>query len=50
MTNPLQKTLDAALDWLLRNQKEGGYWVGMVESNSCMEAEWLLASHILGVK
>ena len=50
MTDSLQTTLDAALGWLLRNQKEGGYWVGMVESNSCMEAEWLLASHILGVK
>jgi squalene-hopene/tetraprenyl-beta-curcumene cyclase len=42
-------TLNAALQWLVRNQKEGGFWVGMVESNSCMEAEWLLCSHIMGV-
>ncbi len=44
-----KRPLIAALAWLIRNQKEGGFWAGMVESNSCMEAEWLLCSHILGV-
>jgi squalene-hopene/tetraprenyl-beta-curcumene cyclase len=49
LNDRLQDALNAALQWLVRNQKEGGFWVGMVESNSCMEAEWLLCSHILGV-
>lgn len=38
----------AALDWADREQHADGYWVGVVESNACMEAEWLLAFHILG--
>jgi len=27
-----------------------GFWVGMLESNCCIEAEWLLAMHVLGVE
>ncbi len=46
----LQQTLDRATAWLLSAQKPEGYWVGMVESNSCIEAQWLLCSHILGVE
>jgi squalene-hopene/tetraprenyl-beta-curcumene cyclase len=42
--------LNAAFDWLLANQKPEGFWAGMVESNSCMEAEWLICAHILGVE
>ncbi|MEM9898771.1 MAG: squalene--hopene cyclase [Pseudomonadota bacterium] len=34
--------IDAAADWLVENQKPGGYWVGQLESNICMEAEWIL--------
>jgi squalene-hopene/tetraprenyl-beta-curcumene cyclase len=47
-----QKT-DAAIEkataWLDEQQKEEGFWVGMLESSYCMEAEWLLAMHFMGV-
>ena len=45
--------IDAAVDnataWLDDQQLEEGFWVGMLESSYCMEAEWLLAMHFLGV-
>jgi squalene-hopene/tetraprenyl-beta-curcumene cyclase len=47
-TNPMTRTLDMAIQWLKGSQDPSGYWVGMVESNSAIEAEWLLASHIMG--
>jgi squalene-hopene/tetraprenyl-beta-curcumene cyclase len=43
-------TLRRAVDWLLCHQDKEGFWVGMVETNSAIEAEWLLCSHILGVR
>lgn len=43
-------TLRRAVGWLLQHQEPDGFWVGMVETNSAMEAEWLLCSHILGIK
>jgi squalene-hopene/tetraprenyl-beta-curcumene cyclase len=49
LTPDLKPTLERATAWLLNAQKPEGYWVGMVESNSCIEAQWLLCSHILGV-
>ena len=42
--------IDAAIGWLKSNQKPGGFWVGMLESNACIEAEWLLAFHFLGLR
>jgi squalene-hopene/tetraprenyl-beta-curcumene cyclase len=39
-----------ALQWLEADQNPEGFWVGMLESNSCMEAEWLLAMHFLGIE
>jgi squalene-hopene/tetraprenyl-beta-curcumene cyclase len=39
-----------AVAWLERHQHPDGYWVGMLETNSCMEAEWILAMHFLGVE
>jgi squalene-hopene/tetraprenyl-beta-curcumene cyclase len=39
-----------ATDWLDRDQTPEGFWVGMLESSYCMEAEWLLAMHFLGVR
>jgi squalene-hopene/tetraprenyl-beta-curcumene cyclase len=38
----------SAIGWLDRDQTPEGFWVGMLESNYCMEAEWLLAMHFLG--
>jgi squalene-hopene/tetraprenyl-beta-curcumene cyclase len=46
----IESTLQASVDWLFADQTPEGFWVGMVESNSCIEAQWLLASHILGVE
>jgi squalene-hopene/tetraprenyl-beta-curcumene cyclase len=43
-------TVKKALDWLDRDQTPEGFWVGMLESNYCMEAEWLLAMHFLGYR
>src|SRR5215467_2533396 len=39
-----------ATGWLDRDQTPDGYWVGMLESSYCMEAEWLLAMHFLGLR
>lgn len=39
-----------ALRWLLSQQNSEGFWAGMLESNACMEAEWILCFHILGIK
>jgi squalene-hopene/tetraprenyl-beta-curcumene cyclase len=44
---PVERALRASTDWLLRAQTPDGYWVGNVDTNSCMEAEWLLTCHIL---
>ena len=45
--------IDAAIAkataWLDDQQLEDGFWVGMLESSYCMEAEWLLAMHFLGL-
>lgn len=38
----------AAREWADSRQDPAGFWCGMLESNACMEAEWLLAFHILG--
>lgn len=46
----LGATIAQALDWLVKEQDDEGFWVGMLESNCCMEAQWILAMHFLGVK
>jgi squalene-hopene/tetraprenyl-beta-curcumene cyclase len=47
-TSDLDQAIQAATLWLDREQSADGFWVGMLESNYCMEAEWLLAMHFLG--
>jgi squalene-hopene/tetraprenyl-beta-curcumene cyclase len=42
------RAIDPALEWLDREQNAEGFWVGMLESSYSMEAEWLLAMHVLG--
>ena len=39
----LGRAIDEAAGWLAERQKPEGYWVGRLESNACMEAQWLLA-------
>ena len=46
----LRQGIQQAIGWLLDDQDQDGFWVGKLESNSCMEAEWILAMHILGVQ
>ena len=46
----VEATIAKAIAWLDRDQTPEGFWVGMLESNSCMEAEWLLAMNFLGFK
>jgi len=45
----LDRTITGALEWLAHRQDPEGFWVGMLESNSCMEAQWVLAMHFLGI-
>ena len=42
--------IDAAVQWLEDHQDPEGFWVGILESNICIEAEWLLALHFLGIQ
>ncbi|MCC8954557.1 squalene--hopene cyclase [Bradyrhizobium sp. Pear77] len=48
LSNRLSRSIQGAIDWLWKAQDPSGFWVGMVESNSTIEAEWLLASYMLG--
>ena len=47
--DPLKDAVARAMDWLVEEQQPEGFWVGMLKCNSCMEAEWILAMHFLGV-
>ncbi len=38
-----------ALGWSLRKQNKEGYWIGAVDSNCCMEAEWIMAMYFMGL-
>ena len=40
----------AAADWLAQRQNPQGYWVGRLESNACMEAQWILCLWFLGLE
>ena len=46
----LDASIKAAADWLKANQKPEGYWVGRLESNACMEAQWILCLWFLGLE
>ncbi len=46
----VEEGISQALAWLVDEQSAAGFWVGMLESNCCMEAEWILAMHVLGVQ
>lgn len=45
----LQDVIDRGLRWLDQQQDEDGFWVAPLESNSCMEAQWLLAFHVMEI-
>ena len=44
----LDRPIAKALAWLDREQHPDGYWVGKFECHPTMEAEWLMAMHVLG--
>ena len=44
----LSAAIDSAIGWLDEHQQQDGSWVGMLESNQCMEAEWLMVMHVIG--
>ena len=48
--NQLNASIEAAADWLAQRQKPEGYWVGRLESNGCMEAQWILALWFMGLE
>lgn len=45
----LDRVIEMAKSWLWKQQQPSGFWVGKLESNACMEAEWLLAFHVMGI-
>lgn len=42
--------IERAGAWLFARQKADGHWVGRLESNACMEAQWCLALWFLGLE
>lgn len=46
----IRASVDSALAWSVGDQAPEGYWVGKLETNSCMEAEWVLALHVMGLQ
>jgi len=52
--NSERHALDEAIrrtqDYFLRTQHADGYWVGELETNVCMAAEYLLLTHLLGIR
>jgi squalene-hopene/tetraprenyl-beta-curcumene cyclase len=44
----LDEAIRRAQDYFLRTQHPSGYWVGELETNACMAAEYLLLTHFLG--
>ena len=47
---PVNRAIEAALSWIDAEQDEEGYWRGMFESNCCMEAEWIMAFHLMDLE
>jgi squalene-hopene/tetraprenyl-beta-curcumene cyclase len=46
----LDRTVDAAAEYLLSLQQPGGWWVGELESNVTMTAQWMLLLEFLGLR
>jgi squalene-hopene/tetraprenyl-beta-curcumene cyclase len=45
----LETSIEQGLRWMLGRQDGQGYWVGRLQTNSSMEAEWTLALHFMGL-
>lgn len=46
----LNACIEQALQYVDQNQRDEGFHIGALESNSCMEAQWVLAMHFMGVR
>lgn len=46
----LNGSIEDAAAWLATRQKPEGYWVGRLESNVCMEAQWILCLWFIGLE
>ncbi len=44
----LRTCLKGAIDWIKVRQDKDGIWCGPLETNCCMEAQWILAMHFIG--
>jgi squalene-hopene/tetraprenyl-beta-curcumene cyclase len=49
MRPALDEAIRRTRDYFLRTQHADGYWVGELETNVCMAAEYLLLTHFLGI-
>ena len=51
LKQPRESSLDIGIEdsirWFEKNQQQDGFWVGRLETNCCMEAQWLLAFYIM---
>jgi squalene-hopene/tetraprenyl-beta-curcumene cyclase len=45
----IDRAIDEALQWLEKAQQPEGFWAGILESNACIEAQWILALHVMGL-
>lgn len=50
MKNDSDTHIKSAVKWLLSKQCDGCYWNAELETNCCMEAQWLMASKFCGIK
>ncbi len=46
----LDDTIQRGLEWSREAQAPDGHWAGRLQTNSCMEAQWLVALHVLGLR
>jgi squalene-hopene/tetraprenyl-beta-curcumene cyclase len=49
LKDAMNASMTSGFSWTLADQHDDGYWVGKLESNCCMEAQWLLALHFMGL-
>ncbi len=44
----ISETIRGAIDWLRVRQSDDGMWNGPIETNCCMEAQWIMAMYFIG--
>ncbi|MBI1181211.1 MAG: squalene--hopene cyclase [Alphaproteobacteria bacterium] len=50
LEDALAEAIRDGFAWSAARQHADGYWVGRLQTNACMEAEWVLALHVLGLR